>query len=102
VDEAHRDLGELQVVDPALGLGLARPATVALVAVGAGAAGARLAADAGVALVEQAVVGELVVEEVAPGVAAGPAGQRRDLEDEAAVVAGGGADDRGGGLRVGL
>src|SRR5690606_2048159 len=85
---------ELEVVDPALGLAGARPAAAALV-VARGAGGARLAADAGVAGVEQGVVGDVVIEEVAPGVLARPRDQRRDLDDEAAVAPRGGAEDRG-------
>src|SRR5688572_17977368 len=90
-----------EVVDAALGLAGAGPAAAALV-VARRAGGARLAADAGVAGVEQGVVGDVVVEEVAPGVLAGPRDQRRDLDDEAAALPPGGAEDRGALARLGL
>src|SRR5690242_8393371 len=67
-------------VDAALGFGEPGPAAGAQILAGAGLARARTAANAGVALVEQRVVGHLVGVDVAPHIALGPVGQRVDLQ----------------------
>src|SRR5262245_62783449 len=73
-------VGDMQ---SALGLVCAGPAAVAA-ASGLRAAGA---ADRGVALVVQLVVGEVAVEDRGPDVALGPLGERVVLPDPARLVA---------------
>src|SRR5213076_2793086 len=65
-------------VDAALGL-LPAPAAGALVVAGADRPGARPAANRLVALVEQRIVGNLVIEQVLPRVLARPVQERIDL-----------------------
>src|SRR5262249_37552277 len=68
-------------VDAALGFGEPGPAACPQVLAGASAARAGLAADAGVALIKQRVVGYLVSVDIAPHVALGPIGQRVDFQE---------------------
>src|SRR5437763_11613726 len=70
------------LVNPALDLVRAGPASVAAGA-GPGAGGA---ADRGISLVVQRVVGELVLVDVAPQVLLAPVGQRIHLPDSALLV----------------
>ena len=86
-------------VDPALGLGGAGPAAAARVVAGRDASGARPAADAGVAVVDERVHQDAVVGDVGVDLLVAPAGQRGDLD---LALAGVPADDRRDDAVVGL
>src|ERR1700722_14252590 len=72
----------LLLVDAALGL--VEPGPPALPAIAG--KGARLAADRGIALIVQRVVGQVVAEDVAPQIPLSPVGQRVDLPDSGDIV----------------
>src|ERR1022692_2263583 len=69
-------------MDAALGLLRARPAALAARA----GLGARCAADRGIALVVQRVIGEIALEDPLPKVLLGPQGKRVVLVDAATLV----------------
>src|SRR4051794_37058893 len=73
VDERFR-LGSVQAALDLVGAG---PPALA----GVARTGARLAADRGVALIVERVVGQIVLEDVVPHVALGPIGQRSGLPE---------------------
>src|SRR5262249_44242647 len=68
-------------VNPALCLGAAGPAAGALVVASGHGLGAGPAADRLVALIEELVVGDVVLEDVRPGLVARPARQRVHLDE---------------------
>src|SRR6266566_217166 len=72
-------------VQPTLGLAHAAPAAGPLRLAGPRGARARPAPDAGEPLVEQRVVGDLFLADVAPHVLTRPAREREDLHDGVAV-----------------
>src|SRR5437763_7335870 len=72
-------------VQPAFGLAAAAPPPSALGLARRGGPGARPAADARVALVEQGVVWHGVLPDVAPHVGPAPPGEREDFDDGVAV-----------------
>src|SRR3989440_932055 len=72
-------------VESAFGLAAAAPPPRPLGLAGRGGPGARPATDARVALVEQRVVGNAVVADVAPHVGPAPPGEREDFDDGVAV-----------------
>src|SRR6266513_6108638 len=72
-------------VQPAFGLAAAAPSPRPLGLAGRGGPGARPAADARVALVEQRVVGNAVFADVAPHVGPAPPSEREDFDDGVAV-----------------
>src|SRR5437762_650412 len=72
-------------VQPAFGLATAAPPSRPLGLAGRGGPGARPATDARVTLVEQRVVGNAVLADVAPHVGPAPPGEREDFDDGVAV-----------------
>src|SRR6266705_7216197 len=71
-------------VEPALPFGRAAPAPGPLGLAGSRGAGARPAPDARVTLIEQRVVGGLVLPDVTPHVRPAPMGERKHLDEGAA------------------